>query len=75
MTAPSTGISLKLRPASALDKRSLGKDEDFREYLKEVTAAFFTLEIGGQSSVPLIAAGHSKQGRYQVLARRCICIQ
>ena len=37
MAAPSTGISLKLRPPAALNKRSLGKDEDFREYLKEVS--------------------------------------
>ncbi len=39
VAAPSTDVSLRLRPPQALNQRPVGASEDFREYIKEVFAA------------------------------------
>ena len=36
---PSTNVSLRLQPPTALDKRGAGKTEDFRTYIMEVRQA------------------------------------
>ncbi len=46
MAAPSTDVSLRLRPPEALNQRPVEASEDFREYIKEVPSALAVRQDG-----------------------------